>query len=323
MNYLELPTLAFTPFGEDTNWYADQVILDNLSINTGAGNDVVWVPGSGNVNIMTGSGDDVVYADNTALPRDINTYSQFSAWLYNTVDFQDINNIINESESDVNNVYDIMFTNLTVSFMGHEVTVALNGSADGSVTDLQINNAIKAAVNNGPNGGALNSDNPGLSAVLFAYDGEANDLVIESKIDGNMDAPFITLTGPTTLTASQLAQLNAAWGTNLTAANAIAAINAEITAFNNRGDYDARVANDLLLNDIVGNDLSIHTSDNMIEGGTGDDVFVLGLGELSNDTLVYEGYSNGFDCVYNFDSMWMEDAGSSGQDPAVRETFHY
>ncbi len=47
-------------------------------------------------------------------------------------------------------------------------------------------------------------------------------------------------------------------------------------------------------------DVSEHTSDNTITGGLGNDVLVLGTGEFSNDTVVYEGFGNGTDTIVNF-----------------------
>jgi hypothetical protein len=299
-------TLARTPIDSDTNWYADQALLDNLSIDTGAGNDVVWTPGSGNVNVFLGSGNDVYYADNTGGMmggKRGNDYGPYSAFMYNTVDSAPNNNQIDQAETDVNDSYNLYNAKVKVEFMGHEVTVNIDNDNDGIVTDQDINQAIIAAVTNGPT-----SSNPGLSAVLNAYQGAGHSLVIESLIDGDVSAPVITIAAPTSLTNAEIVSLSTAYGVANNQAAVLAEMTAAVAAFNASEDYDARVAydgNGIPGAPIIGSE-SIHNSDNVVEGSTGNDVFVLGTNmedvRSSNDTLVYNGAGNGYDCVYNFET---------------------
>jgi hypothetical protein len=68
---------------------------------------------------------------------------------------------------------------------------------------------------------------------------------------------------------------------------------------------------------------SVNVADNDIEGGTENDVIVLGTGMWSNDTLVYHGFGNGTDSIVNFQDNYTE--GESfyvgGEDEVMTLTF--
>lgn len=282
------------------NWYDNQKLNANLSMDGGAGNDTISKPGSGDVVIDAGTGDDTVYADNTGALDGAKR-----SWIFNTLTDNSVHNSLGNAQSDANDRYQIHNGKLTVTYRGLEVTVALP-STNGYVTDLQVNQAIKSAIN----GNAV------LSKLLEATDGPANTLVVRAKIDqpwdkgdketdGDLELTELTidLSAPKTLTASEVSQL-ANWyslpGSN--AASLLAVMNSSIDAFDAKGDYDN--TDDQKISD-GGDDVgrySIHTSDNTITPGLGNDVIVLGTGANSNDTVVYEGFGNGTDTIVNFET---------------------
>ncbi len=258
-------------------WYENNVLNDNLFIFAGAGDDIVMTPGSGNVNIELGAGNDAAYLDNTG---------DKAAFIFNAVTTD-----LTDHQSDINNRYQLYNTTLNVNFMGFAVGVTLP-TTNGRATDLQINQAIKTAINN----------DAVLGKLLNAYDGNGNALVVESKIDGLMELTDLTisLTGPTALTLTDVGILNGYYGGTQTAAQLLTLIGGQVTAFNTNADYVTSFATDDGTTTTIVGDVSSHTSDNVVEGGIGNDVFVLGTGAFSNDTVLYEGYGNGNDTVVNF-----------------------
>ena len=188
----------------NTNWYEDQSALANVSIATGAGDDIVWTPGSGDVIISTGSGNDVVYTDDSG--------DESAIWITNAVDL-DINDILGAGTVDS---YFLWNSTLTVTYSGPSVNSAggvTTGDADDSnngwestvtiptnamnvANHSHINQAIKDAINN----------DPVLSAVLEAEDGPNFSLIIRSRVDGEVVADDLTITvaGPTAASITAL-----------------------------------------------------------------------------------------------------------------------
>ncbi|MDR0775410.1 MAG: DUF4214 domain-containing protein [Azonexus sp.] len=207
------------------------------------------------------------------------------------------------------------------------------------VTDLQINQAIKAAING----------DPVLSKLLVATDGPSNTLVVTSLTDGehvNVADLGIEFAIPTTtlstaeisgwnaaLTALNTSQATVNWNAADLAAGRVASLAdllggaPAVSVYNDfgkpadfglpttvtytdwqtgaaTGDYASAFANDGA-NDFVGT-TSQHTADNIIivDGSTGDlDVVVLSTGALSNDTIKWNGsFNNGTVKVVNFDT---------------------
>lgn len=288
-DYVELTIVnddgdAAVSTGGTANWYQNSSLNSNLQINTGDGNDTIWTPGSGNVAINAGAGDDTIYVDNTGEYRITGRKATF---VFNQ------NTSLTNPLSDTVETYRVFNGTLTVTFKGYEVEVALPHT-NGVVSDLQVNQAIKDAING----------DDVLNKLLVAKDSAANGLVVESLIDGEMDVEdlSIELSAPTSLTPAEVAQLNQFYNQpNLTDTQLIALMNNDITAFETRGDYDTTFAQ-LGGNPYAGLD-STHTSDNTIIAGAGDDVVVLGTGAFSNDTLVYDGtFNNGVDTIVNFNT---------------------
>ena len=263
---------------DDTNWYDNSVLNANLSIDAGAGDDFIFTPGTGNVVIEAGTGNDTVYADNTG---------NNAVFVFNA-----LNNDVDDLASDTNESYRFYKTTVTVDYLGFDVTVNLP-EIEGVVSDLQINQAIKNAINN----------DDVLNKLLVANDGPANTLVVTSLIDGAMITEDLTITldTPNTLSAADVTLLNSYYGTvGGTEATHLAIFANELADFVGFGDYDTVIGAGL-----AGSN-SEHISDNIITGDTGNDVIVLGTGPDSNDTVVYEGYDstgnglNDNDTIVNF-----------------------
>ncbi|MFA7605120.1 MAG: hypothetical protein WCY08_00885 [Rhodocyclaceae bacterium] len=267
--------------GGSANWYQNSVLNNNLQLNTGAGNDTIRTPGSGDMNINAGSGNDTIYVDNTG---DYGITGRMATFVFNQT------TSLTNPLSDANDTYSIYNGTLTISFKGFEATVDLPHT-NGVVSDLQVNQAIKAAINN----------DPVLSTLIVAKDSAANGLVIESLIDGviALDELAVSIAAPDELTPAEQAEANQFFGTGaLTAEQLIDLMELQIDAFNLKGDYATTYAT-LGMAAYTGVN-STHTSDNVILPGTGDDVVVLGTGANSNDTVVYEDYLNGTDTIVNF-----------------------
>lgn len=289
--------LAYASFGtysnEDVvaNWYDNQKLNANIRIDGGNGDDTIWTPGSGDIIIDGGAGNDTVYADNTGAK---------AVWAFNVKGGSDANRYqLNNLQSDANDKYKVFKTDVKVSFLGFEATARI-ADVKGVASDLDINQAIKKAINS----------DPVLSKLLLAQDGPANTLVVTSLIDGtrvgadaDADADLdVALVAPaaSAITAGELLQLATWYATpGLTAAAAKALIDGQVAVFNDNvgGVYNMDFARNG--GELIGSN-SLHTSDNHITGGLDNDVLVLGTGRLSNDTVVYKGFGNGTDSIVNF-----------------------
>jgi hypothetical protein len=325
---------ADTPAGREA-WYENSKLNANLSIDAGAGNDVVNTFGSGDWKIDLGAGNDTYYADNTG--------EQDAAWVFNTLDQsaaadRNLANLRSDAAfasystgtATITKGYLIGGLKVQVSFKDLKSnTLATKGAfesvwvdvpaKDGIwVTDLEINQAIKKAIN----------DDSVLSKLLVATDGPANTLVVTAKSDGqhletDLAVSFAAAANTALSTANSAAILAAlkaidpsiaAIGTSQV--DALAAITGgantlyttvsnsgvpdQVNAASTNAQYDAKFGTQGAGNTEVDGIHSLHTSDNTIQAGTGDDVIVLSTGLDSNDTIVWTGYNNGFDTIVNF-----------------------
>lgn len=302
------------------NWYTNSKYNANLAITAGDGNDTVHTYGTGDWFVDLGAGNDTYYADNTG---------DKAVWVLNTAANAaaaaagaDLNNLV----SDANNSYAIYKGQLSVTLTVGDSeyttkTVTIPNGANVRTTDLNVNQAIKEAINT----------DPVLSKLLVVTDGPANTLVVTSLTDGVHAAGDleINVAAPAAgqLTAADVAVWNSGYGAGSVADvnGLVNAINAGVAAFEARTDYHAVLGQDGGA-DVAGS-VSINQADNRIIGGAGDDVIVLatnvdldhgavadagaaagtsplatsvldGLG--SNDTLVYQGFNNGTDTIVNF-----------------------
>ena len=286
--------------GTGPNWYENQHINANLKmvggvatgqllINTGAGNDIVRTLGLGDYAINAGDGLDTVYLDNTGTNEGTTTGTR-ATWTVNDVNSSSLPSLLSQpaaiSATKIANLF------LNVSFKGYDAKVPVggsNGSLTGvSVNDLTINQAIKAAINS----------DPVLNKLLIAEDGPGRTLIITSLIDGTQqDAnAFSDVVVSLSTTALSAQQLVAASALSPAQATALGFGVATSTGFGATplGRFDADL-------ELTG-DESNAISDNLVVGGLGNDVLVLGTGFGSNDTVGYSGFLNGTDSIVNFDT---------------------
>jgi hypothetical protein len=307
--------------GNTQNWYNNQDLNNNISIFGGDGNDTITKPGAGDVRIDGGTGNDVIYADNTGAQsvstRGATGYGNANAaagntsvkgaWVFNTTDqvtaLAGARNI-GDLRSDTIESYNFFNSKVTVTFKGIPVTTTVAGTGF-KTTDLEINQAIKSAINN----------DAVLNKLLVAEDGPANTLVVKSLIDGAMTTADLGITVsngfalPADITPGLLTTIGAVYGlgANATATSVYAAMTTALGNTGNNflanGDYVTALANDGASN-ITGL-ASVTSSDNLILPGSGNDVVVLGtttgatIAAASSDTVVIApGFNN--DVVVNF-----------------------
>lgn len=201
---------------------------------------------------------------------------------------RDLNNLV----SDANDTYKLYKGVATVTFKGLVATAVID-STDYLTTDLQINQAIKKAINS----------DAVLSKLLKATDGPANTLVVTSLIDGKEIITTgdlgVAISQPT-LTADETTAATAKW-TLATTAQLLADAN---------GDYTAQFAIDkAAAAEIKGTD-STQSADSTHNLGAGDDVLVLSTDHLSstnatssNEKVVYDGTAFGNDVIVNFNFL--------------------
>lgn len=275
---------ALTGIGQ--NWYNNQDINNNVTINGGAGDDVIRTPGAGDLRLNGDAGNDVFYTDNSGVQAAVwvtNAVDGNGAVAGNQYDVYDLRSNVPASVSAVN-------AQLTVNYRGLAKTVDIANSVGSltnvTITDLDVNQAIKNAINNDAT----------LKNLLSAEDGPGRTLVIKSLIDGaqvlgNLDISFTS----TALTAAQAGLNlfdNAAGSAEFT--TLASAVNEQFGQEQFAGVYT----------DIVGAN-SISTSDNIITPGADNDMIVLGttvgadIATSSNETVIF-GENFGNDVIVNF-----------------------
>jgi len=232
-----------------------------------------------------------------------NTSNQTAA--YNRVTSDDRN--LADLRSDANNSNNFFNATVTVTFKGLDASVIVPGTGF-RTTDLQLNQAIKQAINS----------DPVLNKLLVATDGPANTLVVTSLIDGVMTtanlAVTVTLPAVASLTAADVSGAAAVYGLPAasTAADILAFSTAAKAAFDTKGDYTTQFAESGAANGnviLVGAN-SVSSSDNTVTGGAGNDVIVLGTTaslnviSSSNEQVVFAtGFGN--DTIVNFAAAGM------------------
>lgn len=291
-----------------SNWYQHQHVLKNLTINGGDGNDTVRTPGAGDVKIDLGAGNDTVYADNTGAQALLSTMypnAGRAEWVFNTKDQAVAANAeLDDIASDLtNDALSLYRATITVTYKGLTASVQLPsttaaGAALYKPTDLFVNQAIKAAINN----------DAVLSKLIVAEDGPGYSLVVRSLIDGVQAVTDLAVTAaPVTvanLSPSEQAAVISAYAVADAAALQVV-LDAGAAALDDAGtDYSSAFGREGGATIVGANSTSL--SDNKITPGTGDDVIVLGTTtggatevENSNDTVVYAG-SFGKDVVVHF-----------------------
>ncbi|WP_447893763.1 DUF4214 domain-containing protein [Vreelandella sp. GE22] len=249
---------------------------EQVTIVTGNGDDVVRTWGAGDATISTGAGNDVIYADNSGLLQEDGA----TRWEFNSTASGDDPTGVSNSNAGLSagangteQVFDAFKLQVRVDFKGFDsswVNVAHNGS---TTTSLQINQAIKDAVNN----------DAVLQHLIAANDGNGNILDIVSLIDGeNLGDLTIDFRGPLESGASNNGGRPQLAADESGATDDLDSIQDIYTTDGVDGDDD-----DSVVGEVDGISSSVE-SDNTINAGSGNDVIVLGTGEDSNDTIVLE-----------------------------------
>lgn len=290
------------PAGPAAGWYNNSRLNANLNINGGEGNDTITTKLAGDWKVVGGAGNDVVY-DNT---NDIaNVF-----WVLNSPDSTGGN--INSGKNDKN-----FFAGVDVSVTFKHITKTVKvSSTDGFTSDLQINQAIKDAINNDAT----------LKALLVAKDGPANSLIVESLVDGVVAATDFTVefARTTTLTTTDVSTIGAAYraaylamGIDPTGIISSIPTLSEVIAVMDKHINDLRVtkAPASVLPSDFGSELGDYTAysslaeatstgnqgDGTFTLGAGDDILVLDVNAASSDKVVYtkdEQFGN--DTILNF-----------------------
>lgn len=320
-------------------WYANHDINagatnQQVVINTGEGNDTVRTPGAGDFSINLGAGDDTAYTDNMGTTGAAHYNAGRAVFVFNT-SAQDNTGATGVAARDITDLSSASAltavlaakSSVQVTFKGL-VATALVPVVNYAANDLQINQAIKAAI----------SGNAVLNKLLVAEDGPGRTLVVRSLIDGETVETDLTvaLVAPAagSFTAAEILAINASTGnTFATSADVVTAVTAALATVQTAGvtdRYDTSFANrdGTVGTDLIGDD-STFASDNIINGGTGDDVIVLSTtgddiadgtfsavqATASNETVVFDG-NFGNDVIVNFRADTDTDAGefSSGYD---------
>ncbi len=308
--------VTLTSVDTGTNNLPDQQDLTNVTINTGAGDDVIRTPGQGAVSISAGAGNDTIYTDNTGVQTtaigDVKAH-----WVFNNqtlVDGDNISDLRGFGAADQALGFMPRGT-LTVTYSGattagggvtgaaaaaltngFEVEVDIDAGDDMVLSRAEYNAAIKQAIN----------EDAVLSKLLAATDGPNNTLVIESLIDGEFTVDDLDFA----VTATDLTTL-----TNTTEQNQIltkyqefvqdsTAVIADAQAANSTTETDVNAIGLNLASDgavdIVGAASGNDNTGTVIDAGAGDDVIVLSTNAVSNETVEFND-TFGKVTIVNFD----------------------
>lgn len=164
------------------NRLVDQIALNNVSIDLGAGNDELWFWGNGAVNVNDGDGADKVYVGQNIDQNAVFVFGANSAadtFIKAGPDgAQPLGNEVvstNQPALTLTGATADSYVTVTVTFNGISSEVTLQLKAGQTVIDMDTaNHAIIEAINNDPT----------LSALLVAKDGMGNSLLVESLVDG-------------------------------------------------------------------------------------------------------------------------------------------
>ena len=254
--------------------YADM----QINVDTGANNDVVELWGSSVVHAVLGSGDDVIYTDNSGggfgnsinmngLTAGFEDGGHKATWVFNSMDDNtwDVEHLQSQTRVSVTGIANL---GLLVTFQDIEVRVPVivgGSTASGAgvtITDLTINQAIKDAINN----------DPIMSHLLIAKDGPSGTLIVQSLVDGeHVESDLVLhLYNVQPLQPGQTGHLITAAELNTLGWNADGT--PQDTGDDDRWDSDFGILSGY--GDLTGED-SVQTNNNVVEGGTGNDIIVL------------------------------------------------
>lgn len=306
----------------------NQQLLNNVSVNTGAGNDTVVMgtdtlsaASSGEAFINTGAGDDTVYLSQDGQKANWVLFNDESVVNYNGANLDAL-------QSDASQLYYLADSRVSITYLGFgaAIDVPTIGNS-GLATQREIGNAIKKAI----------SASPILSKLLEAKDGEGNILEITSLIDGATVADTDLTISMNTLTdqngASQtgsafLGNLNSTQVdalVNLLNDNGVPADSSNIAGLATTLDTlisnaNANLAVGEVIEGLAGNNADDETNTSTINVGNGTNVIVLAdddaSGGVSTQTVVFnEQFTKNY--IVNFES-----ATAAGEKDVMDFTFY-
>ncbi|MCD7985287.1 MAG: hypothetical protein LUG19_13735 [Desulfovibrio sp.] len=173
------------------NRLVNQIALNNVSIDLGAGNDELWFWGNGAVNVNDGDGADKVYVGQNIDQNAVFVFGANSAadtFIKAGPDgAQPLGNEVvstNQPALTLTGATADSYVTVTVTFNGISSEVTLQLKDGQTVIDMDTaNHAIIEAINNDPT----------LSALLVAKDGMGNSLLVESLVDGKFAAADLSV----------------------------------------------------------------------------------------------------------------------------------
>lgn len=306
---------------DEENDLPNQNEQQNVVVNTGEGNDVIWTEGAGAVNISAGAGNDVVYSDNSGVANATWAFG-FDAGNPAGADITNLKGnlpaLTSGQATDGNDIPAVMYdAKLRVTFSG----AATNGGGVTSGTAAAGSNGFESVVNILEDGEvfgdrtdinnavmeAINEDNV-LGNLLEVTVGPENTLKITSKIDGEFKADDLQIdyVKPNAANFDQndknqieSAIQEEANDSNYNYSNAV--INGTEAAVNGIEGVAGSVQATDGTNDITGAASEEDNTGNVINLGAGNDVAVLSTNGDSNETIEITGYDNGRNTIVNFD----------------------
>lgn len=292
--------------GTDAVDIFNQQLLNNVSVDTGAGNDTVIMGGSGEAFIDTGAGNDTVYIAQNGEKANWVLFNDNTAVGYNGTNLDAL-------QSDAGQLYYLADSRVSITYLGFgaAIDVPTIGNS-GLATQREIGNAIKKAI----------SASPILSKLLSAQDGEGNVLEITSLIDGATVADTdLTISMNTLADQNGASQTGSAFLGTLNSTQQDALVNLlndngfSVDSSNTAGlatlldtlitQADANLAVGEVIEGLVGDNSDNETNTSTINVGNGTNVIVLAdddaAGGVSTQTIVFnEQFTQNY--IVNFES---------------------
>ena len=256
----------------------DQKNLQNVTLNTGDGNDTVWFVGAaqndssgdGSLVINTGAGNDVIYANReSVLPG--------AAFVLNASDPTTAGDNVaigQDTFSFAGGTVDAGdYVAVTVNFLGFTSTVKVPLDAKQStISGLELNQAIIKAI----------ESNNTLNSLLSVNDSQGHGLEIWSQVEGFLETSALQVSFAVKDQAGK---------------------DAGVTLVTD-GWYDTKYAADSNKNDVTGDNVLHSQSQVVVDGGEGNDVIVLSHNEddRGEDLMDIVKASTGDDVLVGFET---------------------
>ena len=259
--------------GKDANGLSNP-LHRNVEINTGAGNDIVELPGQGAVEVDLGAGNDVIYSDNSGRGSVFFLHHEAKSAALPAPDGvipqADVRAGVPQEHKVTTDSGSRVF--VEISFLGHTVTKSVNfdkyEKGQATISANTLNQLVIDAI----------EEDQTMRHLLDARDGLGQSLVVESLVDGNIGFGGSGL------------RLNFSYGTEGSKTNW-----ADVDGYYNAGDY-ASVKSGAAVEDSNNH----NGCDNVINPGSGEDLIVLSTDEQSDETIVMNGEANDTLRVVNF-----------------------